>query len=181
MLTNRDVSMAFLPPYAPKKSTNLASSRISASEARANPNTLARLTEWENDQMAAEMAWEETQPLPPSRILLMTGDDFLLYSLKVAFKAGNRIGSKGVEFFQSPFTKGIVRFGETTNDNRFAAVYFASLDDTKNVGLLLRLPSPSSRNLSDYLNPILRSFRFTAEKVDDREAVKALIRGAGIP
>lgn len=181
ILTNKDVSMAFLPPYAPKSSTNLASSRISAGEARASPHTLARLNEWENDQMAAEMAWEETQPLPPSRILLMTGDDFLLYSLKVVFKAGNRFGSKGVEFFQSPFTKGIVRFGETTNDNRFAAVYFASLDDTKNVGLLLRLPNSSSASLSDYLIPILSSFRFTAEKVDDREAVKALIRGAGIP
>jgi hypothetical protein len=174
ILTNKDIYMAFLPPYVPKKSTNLVSSR-------ANPNALARLLEWENDPMAAEMAWEETQPLPPSRIFLMNGNDFLLYSLRVAFKAGNRIGSKAVEFFQSPFTKGIVRFGETTNDSRFAAVFFASPDDTKNLGVLLRLPSTSSTKLSDYLDPILRSFRFTVERVDDREAVKALIRGAGVP
>jgi len=138
------------------------------------------MKEWENDLMAAEMAWEETQPLPPSRILLMNNDDFLLYSLKVVFKAGNRIGSNGVEFFQGPYTKGIVKVGQTTNDSGFASIYLASLDGTKNVGLLLRLPSPSSTNLSDYLDPILRSFRFTAERVDDRKAVKALIRGAGI-
>jgi hypothetical protein len=177
-LTNRDVSMVFLPPFAPCGSSNLASSGMSA---RANPNTLARLKEWKNDQMAAEIAWEETQPMPPSRILLMNNDDFRLYSLKVAFKAGNRFGSKGVEFFQSPFTKGIVRFGETTNDNRFVAVHFRSLDDTKSIGLLLRVPDASSSNLSDYLDPILRSFRFTAEAVDDREMVKDLIRDAGIP
>ena len=180
ILTNRDVSMAFLPPFAPEKSANSTFSRVSAREARAKPNTLARMKEWETDQMAAEMAWEETQPLPPSRILLMNGDDFLLYSLQVAFKAGNRIGSKKVEFFQSPYTRGIVRVGKNTNDTRFAAVYFASLDGTKNVGLRLTLPDPSSANLFDYLDPVLRSFRFTAERVDDREAVKALIRGAGI-
>lgn len=180
ILTNRDVSMAFLPPFAAEKSTNLASSRISAREARVNLDTLARMKEWEGDLLAAEMAWEETQPLPPSKILLMNGDDFLLYSLKVAFKAGNRIGSKGVEFFQSPNTKGIVRVGENSNDSRFALVYFASLDRTKNVGLHLRLAGPSSSNLFDYLDPVLRSFRFTAERVDDREAVKSLIRGAGI-
>ena len=180
MLTNSDVSMFFLPPFAPEKSTGLASSRISALEALANPNTVARMKEWETNQIAAEMAWEETQPLPPSRILLMNGDDFLLYSLKVAFKAGNRIGSKAVQFFQSPYTKGIVRVGENTNDSRFAAVYFASLDGTKNVGLRVMLANSSDNNIFHYLDPILRYFRFTVETVDDREAVKAMISEAGI-
>lgn len=178
-VTNWDVSMVFFPPFAPEKSPNSALSRISAREALANPNTFASMREWEADQMAAEMAWEETQPLPLSRIVLMNGDDFLLYSLKVAFKAGNRFGSKGVEFFQSSYAKGIVRVGESTNDSRFA-VRFASLDGTKNVGLLLTLAGPASTNLVDRLNPLLRSFRFTAARVDDREAVKALIRDAGI-
>jgi hypothetical protein len=107
--------------------------------------------------------------------------DFLLYSLKVAFKAGNRFGSKSVEFFQSPNTKGIVMVGESTNDSRIAIVNLISLDGMKNVGFRFMLPNPSSTNLPDYLDPILRSFQFTANRVDDREAVKALIRDAGIP
>lgn len=52
ILTNKDVYMAFLPPFAPKKSTTLASSRVSASEARAHPNALARMREWENGPRA---------------------------------------------------------------------------------------------------------------------------------
>jgi hypothetical protein len=96
----------------------------------------------------SEVAWEETQPLPPSKILLMNGD-FLLYSLKVAFKAGNRFGSKSVEFFQSPNTKGIVMVGESTNDSRIAIVNLISLDGMKNVGFRLMLPNPSSTNLPD--------------------------------
>lgn len=181
MLTNQEVSIALLPPFAPDKSTNLASSRISAREASASPNAIARMKNWETNLIAAEMEWEETQRLPLSKILLMNGDDFLLYSLKVTFKASNQIGSRAVEFFQNPYAKGIARFGENPNDTRFAAVYFTSLDGMRNVGLLLWLPAPSSTNLSEYLEPILRSFRFTAERVDDRETVKALIRGAGIP
>lgn len=180
VLTNRDVYMAFLPPFAPHKSTGLGFTKIPAGEARTHPSTLARMREWEADQMAAEMAWEETQPLPPSKILFMSNDDFLLYSLKVAFKAGNRIGSKEVEFFQSPYAKGIVRVGQSTNDSRFAAVFLASLDGTKNVGLLLEIRGLPPSSLSDYLDPILRSFRFTAERVDDRETIRALIRGSGI-
>ena len=180
IVTNRDVSMAFLSPFAPKKSVNQASSRVSEREARAKPNTLARMKEWETDLIVAEMSFEEAQPLPPSKIFLMNSDDFLLYSLKAALKAGNRIGSKSVEFIQSSYTKGIVRIGENMNDSRFAMVCFASLDGTKNIGLHLRLTGPSCTNLFDYLDPVLRSFRFTVASVDDGNAVKALIRDAGI-
>jgi hypothetical protein len=180
ILTNRSVSLVFLPPRAPQKSTNLASSVVSPGIVQAKPDLLTRMKEWENDVMATQMACEETQPLPLSKIFMMKRDDFLLYSLKVAIKAGNGFGSTGVEFFQAPYTKGIIRIGETSNDNGFAAVQLASLDDTKAVGFLIRLTPPSSSNLFDYLDPILRSFRFTAETVEDREVVKALIRGAGI-
>jgi hypothetical protein len=181
VLTNRDVYMAFLPPFAPHKPTGLGFAKIPAGEARTHPTTLARMKEWEGDQMAAEMAWEETQPLPLSKILFMSNDDFLLYSLKVAFKAGNSNGSKEVQFFQSPYAKGIVRVGKSTNDSRFAAVFLASLDGAKNVGLLLEIRGLPPSSLSNYLDPILRSFRFTVEIVDDREAIKALIRRVGIP
>lgn len=180
ILTNHHVSIAFLPPFATDRSANSTSSRLTPREARANPNTVAILKEWETDPMAAEMAWEETQLLPLFRILLMSEDDFVLYSLKLSFKAANRIGSNGVEFFQSPCTKGITRVGESAKDSHFAAVHLASPDGMKSVGVRLLLPSRSSTNLFEFLDPILRSFQFTADRVDDREAVKALIRGAGI-
>lgn len=180
LLTNRDVSLSFLPPFSPGKSTNLISAKVSAREARVHPQTLARMQEWEANPMAAEIAIEETQILPLSQILFMSKDDFPLYSMRVALKAGNHYGSREVQFFESPDAKGIVRIGETATDSRFAAVFLASQDGTKNVGLFLKVPETASNDLSASLDPILRSFRFTTERVDDREAVKTLIRGAGI-
>jgi len=138
------------------------------------------MQEWEADQMAAEMAVEETQILPLSKVLFMSNDDFLLYSMRLALKAGNRFGSREVQFFESPDAKGIVRIGKTATDSRFAALLLASPDATKNVRLLLTIPDARSNGLSASLDPILRSFRFTTQTIDDREALKALIRGAGI-
>ncbi|HYT59018.1 MAG TPA: hypothetical protein VEL06_02545, partial [Haliangiales bacterium] len=180
LLTNGDVSMAFLPPFGPEKGTNLISVKVPAAEARRHPHTLAYMQEMETNQMAAEMKVEETTMLPFSAILSMSGDDFLVYSMKLAVKAGNRFGSKEVEFFESPDAKGIARFGKTTNDERFAAVFLASADGSKEVGLLLTATEASPKRLVESLDPILRSFRFTTEGVDDRDRIKAMIRGAGI-
>jgi hypothetical protein len=180
LLTNADVSMAFLPPFGPEKTTNLISARVSAGEARTHPHTLAYMQEMEGDQMNAEMRMEEIRLIPISKILLMSSDDFLGYSMKLALKAGNRFGSKEVQFFDSPDAKGIARIGKTKNDSRFAAAFLVSPDGTREVGLLLTIPEASSSDLSASLDPILRSFRFTAERVDDRDKIKALIRAAGI-
>jgi hypothetical protein len=178
ILTNYDVAMVFYPPRA--RTPNITFG-FSPKEIVANPNLHAHIMKYQADLISAEMEWEETQLIPPAKILFMNGDDFLLYSFKVKHKAPYRYGSKQVEFIQSSSVKGIVRRGETETDNLFAAVTFTSLDGTKLTGLSMKLTDPSSTNLSDYLDPILRSFCITVESVNDLEAIKALIREAGIP
>jgi len=180
LLTNRDISMAFLPPFSREKTTNLTSAKVSTVEARKHPHILAYMQELKTNRITAEMTLEETGLLPFSEILLMSNDDFFVYSMRLADKAGNRFGLNEVQFFESPDAKGIARIGKATNDSRFAAVFLASLDGTREVGLLMTIPETASNDLPMLLDPILRSFRFTTEKVDDREKVKALIRGAGI-
>jgi hypothetical protein len=180
LLTNRDVSMAFLPPYGLEDPRNRSSAKVSPGEARAHPHTLAYMQQLEGDQVTAEMAMEETRILPFSKLLRMSNDDFLAYSMRIALKAGNSAGLKEVQFFNAPDAKGIVRIGKNTNDNRFAAVFLASPDGARKVNLLLRVCGSSSSDIWASLDPILRSFRFTADTVDSRDRVKALIRAAGI-
>jgi len=45
----------------------------------------------------------------------------------------------------------------------------------------LNLAETSSEDIAGLLDPILRSFRFTTDSVDDKEKIKSLIREAGIP
>jgi hypothetical protein len=110
----------------------------------------------------------------------MSNDEFLGYSMRLLFKSADQFGSREVQFFENRYAKGIARIGKATNDNRFAAVVFASPDGTRQVGLQLKIPDESTNDLSTVLDPILGSFRFTADRVDDQEKVKALIREAGI-
>ncbi len=182
LLTYDDVRIQFLPPYGPEMSTNLipASARVSAHEARTHPHTLTYLHEMEADQMAAEMTVEETQMLRLSKILFMSSDDFLLYSMRLSLKASLRWGSIEVQFFESPDAKGIVRTGDSTKDRPFAAVFLASPDGARKVGLQMDVIGSSLNAISVSLDPILRSFRFTTDAVGDRDRIKALIREAGI-
>ncbi len=178
LLTNSDLRVVFLPPFCPEKSMDLpsASARVSANEARAH----ARKLEMEADQVAAEMRMEETQLLPFSKVLFMGNDDFLLYAIRLTLKAGNRWSSREVQFFEGPDAKGIVRIGKASNDRRFASVFLASRDGTKAVGFQMTIPRATSNDISTSLDPILRSFHFTTDTVDNRDTIMALIRGAGI-
>jgi hypothetical protein len=180
VLTNHDVWMAFLPPFGPMKLANSVSANVSATERTRHPHMAVVVAEWKTNPITMSMAEEEAQILPLSKTVFMSKDDYLLYSLELAMKAGNRLGSGGVQFFESPTVKGIVWIGADTNDVRSAAVSLASFDGTRNVGLHFELRGTSSTNLSPLLDAIIRSFRFT-EKVDEPEAVKAMIRAAGIP
>ena len=180
LITNSDVHMTFSPPFGPEKSRNPISAEVSAGEARQYPHMLAFIRQMEADPVAARMVEEETLVLPFFRILFMSKDDFLVYSMRLAGKALTQFGSNGIQFFESPNAKGIVRIGKATNDNRFATVLLASPDGTKMVGLVLSIPRTSSNDISASLDPILRSFRFTTDSIGDPDRIKALMREAGI-
>lgn len=184
LLTNHDIGIGFLPPHAPTKNMT---SVISASEARKHPKTFAYMMQWETDDVAAEIDCEETYLLPLLKLVFMKNDDFLLYSSKVGVKLSWLSQCERVEGFQSPYAKGIVRYltnsayGEHPNKYLGAVGFFKSLDGNKGIGFKFQLNDPSSTNLATYLDPMLRSFQFTVDNVDDREAITALIRDAGIP
>lgn len=180
LLTNRDVSIAFLLPFAPDISSDPSIEQTVGREERAHPHIAAYLREAATDPMAAEMAVEQIRKLSFSQVLLMNNDDFLVYSFRLLLKVGDRLGSKEVWFFTGPHTKGIVRIGQTPNDVRFANVWFVSPDGKTGIGLLLSIPEGSSNTVYTPLEPILRSFRFTINKVGDRDEIKTLIREAGI-
>jgi hypothetical protein len=180
MLTNHDVVIFLFAPYALQKSSTLSPATISSRNASSYPKTSAYTRQLETNPISAQMVLEEMQPLPFYKILIMNKDDFLMYSLAVAHKATMGTGFKQVEFFQSHHMKGVVYTGEN-HEKQTTAVHLSTLDNTKSLGIHLWPAIPGSTNYSDYLDPILRSFCFTAENVEDREAIKALIRDAGIP
>ena len=177
-----DVHIGFLPPFVPGgPSTQAARKRaVSREEGRNYPRAMSYVQQMLADPLAAEVAMEATSLLPFSRILLMSKDQFLEYSLKLSHKGSFQRGLNEVYFFESPYAKGITRTGDSTNDRRVASVVLTSPDGRHCVGIHLGVEEGSSQDIGQVLDPIVRSFRFTVDSVQDREKVKALILSAGI-
>jgi len=183
LLKSGDVQMFFFLPFGPEKAVDAtsASGEVAARDARKYPHMCSYLEKLKTDFVAAEMEVEEIQLAPLSKVLFMNSDDFLLYITMLGQKATFSRSLNEVQFFESPEAKGIVRIGERAKDRRVAFVCFSSLDGTRKVGLRLNLAETSSEDIAGLLDPILRSFRFTTDSVDDKEKIKSLIREAGIP
>ena len=177
-----DVHVGFLPPFGPSSPSNPAVGTGIADPRGAGkyPRAMSYIRQIVADPVAAEMAMETTSILPFSEILLMSKDDYLRYSLTLREKGSFQRGLNEVQFFKSAYARGIARIGDSPNDRRVASVLFESFDGTRRVGMHLGLRENSSRDVATALDPILRSFRFTVNRVDEREAVRNLIIEAGI-
>jgi hypothetical protein len=182
VLTNAHFQMVFLPPFCPQETDNRtsASAKITAREARSHPHTLGFLQLMETNSLSGEMRMEEARELPLAKILFLSSDDFLLYTITFGHKVTCLWGANEVQFFESPTGNGIVRIGKSAEDRRFAGVFFASADGTRAIGYQLLLSATCPSGIAEVLDPVIRSFQFTAEDISDREKVKALIRKAGI-
>jgi hypothetical protein len=181
-VTNDDLGIEFMPPYLPEALTDTSiSSAMIEADAKAG-SSLARYVEVaRTNVVAAEIELEETRLLPISQIALMSSEDFRLYAVKLVRKAGLFWGSNEIWWFITPRVQGIVRVGEGPNDRQRAQVILTSLDGTRNLAIQAILPHGSSKDIMVALDPILASFQFTIDKVNDRNEIRRLILQAGIP
>jgi hypothetical protein len=169
-LQNDEVEMLIPAPF----STNGAVATPLPAESGEN-HLAGRIRQSIADHISEEEAVERTRELPFSRLMLMSRDEFLAYALDVTDKASNRMGSHDVVFFTSQYCRGIIRVGEDSQDVRHAHIVIASTDGSKCVGIHLWLSSTSTRDIQAVLNPIIASFRFTVESVNDQKRIRSLI------
>jgi hypothetical protein len=180
VLSNRDVKLVFQPPSAPAFRDPGVTAKFTDEESLAHPKTVAFLELRQTNALAGQISSEETQPASWPKIFLMSEDDFLLYSAQIGLKGMNKIGTGEVEYFETSTIRGIVRIGRSRTDRQIADAFIYSLGGTREAGFILALPDKSPVKIEDLLAPIIRSFRFTADRVDNREEVKTMIQQAGI-
>ena len=180
-VTNDDLGIEFMPPYLPEGLTDSSiSSDMIEADAKAG-SSLARYVEVaRTNVVAAEIELEDARLLPISQIALMSSEDFRLYAVKLVRKAGLFWGSNEIWWFITPRVEGIVRVGEDPHDRQRAQVILTSLDGTRNLAIQAILPHDSSKDIMVALDPILASFQFTIDKVNDRNQIRRLILQAGI-
>ncbi len=178
LVKSADVRITFLPPFG--DDNRAALTNVSLAESHRHPHLIDFQRLLATDSLAAELQMEETRSVPLARVLRMSDDDFLLYAIVLIEKGTRGLGSNEVQYFEGPNAKGIVLLGESSTDRHLAGVKLYSVDGTRKIGCDVTILPPSSKDIADVIDPIIRSFRFKIGKVGDREVIKTLIQGAGI-
>ena len=178
-----DVMVILFSPHNPQAPAAEKSqvAMLAESHASTDPRFAEWARGWETNPVAAEVDAEKAQLLPYSTIFFMSEDDFLVYNNRLMMKGVRWPDAYAVNIFETPNVKGIVWIRKTTTGGQSADADLTSPDGTKVVSLNAYIPGNSPRTISQVLDPILGSFRFTADSVTDPAHVQALIHEAGIP
>jgi len=181
-LAYEDVRVIFTSPHNPQAPTGKKSGIASTSESemRAHPHLAEFTRSWDANPVAADISTEEIHLLPYSTIFFMSEDDFLLYTAQLAVKGAHWTEANEVKIFETPNVKGVVWIKKSTTGIESADADLSSSDGTKAISIHAFIPENSPRNISQVIDPILGSFRFTADSLTDPAHVKALIHEAGI-
>jgi hypothetical protein len=88
---------------------------------------------------------------------------------------------RSVHTYHTPETRGLILVGANSGDLGMAHVFIENRSRTQAVSLRILAAGGKSNDVMKVLPAMLKTFRFTVEHLDSKDAVKAVITKAGIP
>ena len=171
-------SVKFLMPSENQVKSDIESSLSSVPEQNQIKKAIEKALD---DPLELEIMVANTVPMTFSQIMYASKDEFQLYLSNLIGKASIKYGYEGIFFYESRYSKGIIRMGEKyRTGERVAHVSLMSGNKSMIQGLFAEVPDSYDGSVLDYLLPFIKEYRFIVNDVESDAQLITLIRQAGI-